>query len=475
MTIKTRRGFIGSIVGGCAGIGAISLQSFTSKENRYNPLQESIPVINDVDICVLGGSCTGVFAAVRAARLGASVAIVEKQNAFGGVATNAFVNIWHSLKNTEYDRDIIAGLTAEVIDRLSMRDAVVKTSNDPSAGFKFNSQELKVELDELVLESEITPYLHTLFSEPYIDENGNLSGIIVDNKSGRGIIKAKYFIDATGDGDLCYRLGLETYTSDLLQPPTTCAHFEGGIGNDFFELLREHREEFNIPEGFVWGNTLPSTSTYMMAGTRVYGANCAIADDLTKAEIEGRRQIRAIMDMMRKYRPDNKLKLVGLPSQIGIRETRHIKCLYQVSDEDASLGIRFDDAIANGSYRLDVHHQDKPGLTFYYLDGTEVYARPGYPYEEKRWREETKTNPTFYQVPLRSITPPKYDNLMIAGRILDASLMAFSGIRVMVNMNQLGEAAGVTSFLALNQNKSVRDVDFKTVRKELKKGGSIII
>lgn len=475
MAIKSRRGFINTVAGGCAGIGAISLQSFTSTESRAEPSESSLPLINEVDICVLGGSCTGVFAAVRAARLGASVAIVEKQNAFGGVATNAFVNIWHSLKDSEFNKEIIGGLTAELIDRLSLRDAVLKTNNSPSAGFTFNSQELKLELDELVIESGITPYLHTLFSEPCIDDNGKLTGVIVDNKSGRGIIKAKYFIDATGDGDLCARLGLESYTSKLLQPPTTCAHFEGGLGNDFSELLREHHEEFDIPEGFAWGAELPSTNTYMIAGTRVYDVDCANADDLTRAEIEGRRQIRAIMDMIRKYRPDKKLKLVALPSHIGIRETRHIKCLYQVSDEDTLSGKRFDDAIANGSYRLDVHHQDKPGLTFYYLDGTEVYSRPGYPGERKRWREETETNPTFYQVPLRSIIPPKYDNLIIGGRMLDASLMAFSGIRVMVNMNQLGEAAGVSSFLALNQQKSIRDVDYLAIRAELKKGGSIII
>ena len=84
-------------------------------------------------------------------------------------------------------------------------------------------------------------------------------------------------------------------------------------------------------------------------------------------------------------------------------------------------------------------------------------------------------DPTFYQVPLRSITPQKYDNVMVAGRMLDASKMAFSGIRVMVNMNQLGEAAGVTSWLALNQGKTVQAVNPAEVRKELAKGGSIII
>jgi hypothetical protein len=156
-------------------------------------------------------------------------------------------------------------------------------------------------------------------------------------------------------------------------------------------------------------------------------------------------------------------------------ETRHIKCQYQITDDDALYGKRFEDAIANGSYRLDIHHQDKPGLTFRYLDGTEVYSRPGYEDIKSRWREKTATNPTFYQVPLRSIIPRKYDNLIVAGRMLDASIIAFSGIRVMVNMNQLGEAAGVTSFLALNQNKPIRSVNVLEVRELLAKGGSLII
>jgi hypothetical protein len=181
------------------------------------------------------------------------------------------------------------------------------------------------------------------------------------------------------------------------------------------------------------------------------------------------------MDMMRKYSPQTKLGLVTLPSYIGIRETRHIKCQYQVSDDDAMNGKRFDDAIANGSYVLDLHHQDKPGITFKYLDGTQRYSRPGYPEERSRWRPETPTNPTFYQVPLRSLIPPKYDNLIVAGRMLDASIIAYSGIRVMVNMNQLGEAAGVTSYLALNQHKSIARVSSAEVRETLKKGGSLII
>lgn len=436
---------------------------------------QKAPVINDVDICVLGGSCTGVFAAVRAARLGARVAIVEKQNAFGGVATSGLVNIWHSLYNTEANKQIIAGLTSEVIERLEKRNSVVNAENNGTGAFTLNTQELKIELDELVLESKITPYLHTLFSEPFIDEKGNLAGVIVDNKSGRGIIKAKFFIDATGDADLCDRLEMKSYYHNYLQPPTACAYIEGFDEEIFNTLLKKYGKEFNIPDGFVWGAKLPSTNSYMLAGTRIYGVNCAIADDLTRAEIEGRRQIRAMLDMMHKYGSEHKVGLVGLPSYVGIRETRHIECLYQVSDDDALYGKNFDDAIANGSYVLDLHHQDKPGITFRYLDGTERYSRPGYPDQKGRWRKEITVNPTLYQVPLRSLVPKKIPNLIIAGRMLDASVISFSGIRVMVNMNQLGEAAGVTTYLALHQNKKIRDVSSTDVRSELAKGGSIII
>jgi len=457
---------------GAVGLGAVPSVSLAAGSTQA---PTNLPVYKEVDICVLGGSCTGVFAAIRAARLGAKVAIVEKQNAFGGVATNSLVNVWHSLYDAVFQKQIISGLTEETLDRLSKREAVIINKNSPSSAFVLNSQELKIELDELVLESEIHPFFHTLFSEPYLDQDGKLAGVIVDNKSGRGIIRAKYFIDATGDGDLCVRLGLESYTNGLIQPPTTCAHFQGWNLGEYLSTVREHGAGFNIPDGFAWGVPVPPTEVFMLAGTRVKGANCANADELTKAEIEGRRQIRAIMDMMRKHNPQSKLGLVALPSCIGIRETRHIKCLYQVSDDDAMNGKRFDDAIANGSYVLDIHHQDKPGITLKYLDGTELYARPGYPEERGRWRPETPTNPTFYQIPLRSIIPPKFDNLILAGRMFDAERIAFSGMRVMVNMNQVGEAAGITAYLALNQNKPIAQVDHNEVRETLKAGGTLII
>jgi len=486
MTNKTdRRSFLKqsalSVAAGGAVAGDVHASQAAETSNHDGPTiiepSRRVPVIAEADICVLGGSCTGVFAAVRAARLGAKVVLVEQQNCFGGTATISMVNVWHSLMDTEFKRPIIAGLTREVTERLKRRKAVTVVENSPSYGFIFNSEELKIELDELVTEHKIRPYLHSFFVAPHVKE-GKLEGVVVENKSGRGAILAKMFIDATGDGELCHRLGLPTYTDKLLQPPTTCARFsrwKEKANAQVQKLLLEHGREFDIPEGFVWGDLVPESDVYMLAGTRVFGVDCSDADDFTRAEMEGRRQVRAIMDMIHKYVPDSGISLQALPSRIGVRETRHVKCQYQLKDKDVLYGTRFDDAIANGSYRVDVHHQEKPGITLKYLDGKQSYDVPGHPTAWSRWREETETNPTFYQVPLRSIIPGGQPNLIVAGRMLDAQREAFGGVRPMVNMNQLGEAAGTAAHVAMTSNVPIPKVDARRVRGLLKKGGSVII
>ena len=458
-----------------AGLGLGSVEGLSRPVRMATGSPPGLRVDHETDICVLGGSCTGVFAAIRASRLGARVTLIEKNNAFGGVATNSLVFVWHSLKDTEFKKQIIAGLTLETVERLKKRDAVTGKEESASKAFTFNSQELKIELDEMVSENGIRPMLHTLFSEP-VTEDGKLVGIVIENKDGRSVIRAKQFIDATGDGDLAFRLGLPTYASDRLLPPTTCAHIEGyeTLINEISSLVREHGGEFNLPEGFLWGGRVPGSHTVMVAGTRVYDADCSVAGDLTRAEMEGRRQVRAILDIIRKYRPDSPVTLTALPSHIGIRQTRQVKCQHRLTGEEVLNGTEFEDAIAYGSYRVDIHHQEKPGITFKYLDGTRVYQETGKEGVVSRWREERAVNPTFYQVPFRSIVPGGFGNLLVAGRMLDADLEAFSGVRVMVNMNQLGEAAGTAAYLALNGECDMTDLDVQKLRREMNRGGSVL-
>jgi len=443
----------------------------------------NIPIIDDVDICVLGGSATGVSAAVRAARLGAKVAIVEQLNCFGGCATAGMVCIWHSLYDTTFKRQIIGGMTAEILERLKRRPYALDVEpHDPDKPFRMasimnyrlNTEELKIELDELITEAGIRPYLHTFYAAPYV-EDGELKAVFVENKSGRGAIKARFFIDATADGDLCVHLGLPSYKHDELQPATTSSRvYRWDDVADANKILLEHTEEMGY-SNIGWNTYIPGAPEVSFLAKTNVNCDCSDANELTKAEIEGRRQMRSLMDVLRKYAKNgDKPVLLALSSRIGARETRQVGCRYKLTFEDIVYGKRFSDAIANCAYPPDIHHAGA-GATYWYLDGVKEFTtHTGRPNEFTRWREKTDQDPTFWQIPYGSLVPGKYDNVLVCGRAVDADKGAFAAIRVMVSMNQTGEAAGVAAYEALTGGKGVGEIDTAVLRAKLKQGGSIV-
>ncbi len=441
-----------------------------------------VPVAFECDICVVGGSCTGVFAAVAAARLGAKVALIERNGFFGGVATASLVNIWHSMFDTAGDQQIIAGLTGEVAERLCRQQAAVVMDKAPRY-ITLNTEVLKIELDELVTEAGVRPFLHAFFAAPIV-EDGKIVAVAIEDKSGRRAIKASYFIDATGDGDVAFRAGLACYRHEAIQPPTMCAVIRG------LKAIKEAHPDFALNEavfdtkyanalkkGFIWDAPVPyAGDETMVAGTRVPGTDASDADQLTRAEIEGRRQVRNICNILREhFLAGGMHPLVTLPAVIGIRDSRHVKCRHCLTEQEVLSGERFEDAIANGSYRVDVHYNDQAGIIFRYLDGTEVYVLEDGREEKRRWRAESATSPTFYQVPYRSMVPAEGSNLLVAGRMLDADRGAYGAARVMVNCNQMGQAAGVASYLALQGSAAVQDVDIARLRQTLSQQGALII
>jgi hypothetical protein len=441
------------------------------------------PVAHECDICVIGGSCTGVFAAVAAARLGARVALVERLGYFGGTATASLVNIWHSITNTTGQRPVIGGLTTELIDRLLRVNAVIDRGNNPNCQFTFNSAALIMELDEVVAAAGIRPFLHAAFVAPVMDGR-RIDAVIIEDKTGRRAIRAAQFIDCSGDGDLAARAGFACRELPDLQPPTACAIVRGLTairaahpGFDLGGTISDPAEPGALPRGFVWDAPVPGfPEARMIAATRVSGANCADADVLTRAEIEGRRQVKAIQSILSRHAPPGEtVDILALPARIGIRETRHPECLHRLTEQEVLTGVRFTDAIANGTYRVDIHHSDKPGLTFRYLDGRESYHVPGLKPVESRWLPEGAPVATFYQIPYRSLVPRGTVNLLVAGRLADADRGAYGAIRVMVNTNQTGQAAGTAAVLALQRSQEVDAVEPDALRKSLSDQGAIIL
>ncbi|MFA6960993.1 MAG: FAD-dependent oxidoreductase [Opitutaceae bacterium] len=150
----------------------------------------------ETDLCIIGGSCTGVFAAVHAARLGLSVALVEQNSILGGMAAAAQVNEWHSLCDTAHTRPIIGGLTVEVVERLRLRGALEELQPGRRGQFRFNSAELATELDDLVRTHRINVFLAAR-CVAVTREGARITSAIIDDRSGRRAIGAPFFIDAS--------------------------------------------------------------------------------------------------------------------------------------------------------------------------------------------------------------------------------------------------------------------------------------
>jgi len=336
-----------------------------------------------------------------------------------------------------------------------------------------NTEVLKLELDKMVVEAKIRPFLHAAFVAPAV-EDGRMIAAIIEDKSGWRAIRAKQFVDATGDADVVASLGLEVYRRERVQPPTMCCILRGlkAIGKahpgfNVHQVIFDEQYDEALRKGFAWSSQVPADcgcpdeagvpgadDHRMLAGTRVFGVDCSDADQLTRAELEGRRQVDAVCELLRKHFLGGRgVPLVALPARIGVRETRHARCLHQLTVDELLTGKRFPDAIGNGTYHIDVHSATGAGVKF----------------------RELNDDAMFYQIPYASLVPRAAKNVLVAGRSLDADEQAFGAVRVMVNCNQTGQAAGVAAWLALDSGTDVAAVDASRLRATLQRQGAIVL
>ena len=428
----------------------------------------------DADVFVAGGSMTGVFAAIRAAQAGKRVVLVERRSSFGGTATQGLVPVLHSLYSTDGKTKISGGLTQEVIDRLLARgEAELWDKTDKNVYCWMNVAELQLVLDEMVRDQPLVQtHFETLFTGVETDRPGHVTRAFFEDKGGRHAVRAKVFIDATGDADLVRRTeGLEVWRhpKDDLQGQTLCAMLSGVDAVrrahpdfSFYEVLKPERG-LGLKHVYCWSEKMfNAPHVTFISGTRISACDPSEPEDLTAALFEARRQLRVIIDGANKFYPvpkgDRGISLLAIAPALGVRESVHIKSLYRITDKDILMGKRFDDVAARGCYRVD--HHEKTGLTFRYLDGTEEVqaydAKTGkVAWRHGRWRPETRENPTWYEVPYRSLVPAGAENVIAAGRMLDCSREAFGALRVMVNCNQMGEIAGRAAAKAVDESLSI--------------------
>ncbi|MCZ7645862.1 MAG: FAD-dependent oxidoreductase [Planctomycetota bacterium] len=447
-----------------------------------------LEVLAEADVVVLGGGPAGVCAAAAAARAGASTVIVERNAYFGGMATAANVNIWHQLWCNNFERPVIGGLPREILDRLAAMGAARNYRPDGRGPYTICSESAKLAYDDMALGSGVKPILHAWLAGVAMDGADRVAAAVIETKSGRFALRGTVFVDASGDADLCARAGAPTTVGDadgLCQPPSLCFRV-GGI--DFARAQEAQvntrtiqRELFagtmdynggKYPT-FLWGaKSVWREDEMMFAGVRVPGVVCSRWDDFTRAEIEGRYQMRWVMSQLKRFPGYEKCHLVDIGAQIGVRETRRILGEHVVEAHELLDGRRPADTIAQGTYPVDIHNPTGPGIRFKYLDGTERAIDGSGEATVSRWdgaadgapRRETPC----YCVPYRALIPQGLSNVLVAGRCVSATHEAAGALRVMINAMSFGEAAGAAGAMAASGCRgAVREVSTDALRARL--------
>lgn len=448
-----------------------------------------VPVYS-YDVVVVGGGNSGVTAAVAAARMGLRVALVERYGFLGGTLTAAMVGPIQSFHAG--DKQVVAGLAQEIVDRLKAINASPGHVPDPidycSSITPFDYEGLKRVLMEMALEAEVELWLHTVFLDAAV-EGRLIRHVRVWQKDGVKELAARMFIDASGDGDLAAAAGATVRIGrddDRLPQPMTMIFQLGGVNWDrIMEYFADHPEELQHPvtiHGRIdpdWLRSLPyrgfSAFPTLLAQarergelsiprqrllvfesvrkgeaivntTRVQGLSSLSGRELARAEIEGRRQVWELVDFLRRRVPGfEDCFVVAVAPQIGVRESRRIEGEVVVTQEDILSARKFPDAIACGGYPIDIHDP--------------VTAK-----------NKTRRLPEgeYYTIPYRALVPRGLDNLLVVGRCISATHEALAALRLSPFTMAMGHAAGVAAALALRSGVAARDVDAKVLRQALR-------
>lgn len=418
-----------------------------SNEQFISEPARRTPIIADVDVAVVGAGPAGIGAAVAAARAGAKVLLIEQHGCVGGMLTAGGVR--NIRQYTDQKKQIVGGVASELAKRIK---AAGGTQNDPSSGMYVRQEPeiTKFVAQEMVVESGAQLLLYTYLAGAMAGGD-QLRGLIVENKSGRGAIRAKVTVDASGDGDVIWHSGAEFEKDERLQP-MTLAFSMGGVSCWPEPLTAEGKQI--IQKAFDSGAfpiiRRPALFAMWHPGeiyanaTRVPG-DSTNAWDLTRATIEGRRQVMKLLDWLRQNVPGyEKAYLMDSGEQIGLRESRRLMGLYALTREDVMEYREFPDAIARAAYCIDIHSSGKT---------TEMtYLEPG----------------RSYGIPYRCLVPKRMNGLLAAGRCLSATHDALGSARVMAICLATGQAAGVAAALSARAGVNPRDLDVPRLQTALR-------
>ncbi len=442
--------------------------------NTVYEKEKQIPVLATTDVLVVGGGPAGLSAAIASAREGMDTILLERYGFLGGNITQSMVEtlVWY-----RHERTVEAGGIGRELEEYAT--AFGGTYPDTqSIGRLLDADMFKCAADRLVVESGVRLLYHC-YAVGTIVEDGLVKGIITESKSGRQAVLATAVIDASGDADLVSFAGAP-YTKeskDKLMGVTTgfgisgvdAAAFrkdvaanpgklddwatetekgDGELFSPYFQnVFEKARAAGVIPadsplEGY-WSTITEAGEATGLNVVRVEGVDCTDVRDLTRAEIEGRKQVLDALQALRLYQPGfEKAKLRTIGSSIGTRESRKIIGRYYLTGEDVRSEAKFADSI---------------GIFPEFLDAYGIVIIP--------------TTGRYFQVPYGIMVPRHVDNLLVAGRCVAGDQVSHSATRQMMCCALTGQGAGVAAAVSVKTGTTTASVDISAVQGALEKQG----
>jgi len=453
------------------------MQSSTVDKQRYG----------EYDVLVAGGGMAGISAAIAAARSGAKTLLVEKAGWLGGMgitgatALHNFFNIYGAHPGAERMR-VVGGIGQELVDRVQALGGGMGHI-ELERGGEFVSMATIVEPEAFKLaafrlcgEAGANLLLHTVVDEVQA-RGGHTDGVVVWNKAGRSLIRAKQYVDCTGDGDLAAYAGAECVQFAADDPGAYHAGFTFRLCNIDLQAMEADLER----RGLVWhvahavkpgmsepdlvrigldsekmGELFGEPVLWYFFATSVrpreltyvncinYGPNDGLdADALTQAEVYLRDQMFEVAGLFRrKVAGCEQCYVAGPAPSAGQRRGRAVRCEHDITQEDCTEGREFDDRVG----------------CFGFIDNNRYLVKDA----------------GAYDIPYRALVPSRLDNVLIAGRMMSVDFVAHNSTRNTACCLVCGQAAGTAGAMAAEAGVAPSAVDVGALQERLRQGGALL-
>ncbi len=436
--------------------------------------EDEYPIIFSTQILVAGGGPAGIAAAETAARMGKDTILLEQYGFLGGASvaglSGTLCGMYYASEKESTPKLLVGGMAKRFAEELERRKGLMppqkygKTylrTHDP---FKF-----KVLADEMLKTAGVQILYHTKVCG-VVMEGEDFKGLLIDTKSGFGIIKADIIIDATGDADVIHRAGLSTFFGDdgKIQSPTMIFRAFNINTEKFLEYMdgntiaphdltkkiiaANKNGEYKLPREHIWMFDTVNPNEVLCNVTRISGEdgrdlNVTDPIDHTEAEIVGRLQAKEYLRFLKDNIPGFKdAYIMDTGVEVGVRQTRSIVGIKKLKNDDVINCVKTPDGIVKSAWPIELHSGKTPKLEWILDD--------------------------YYTVPYGALVPEVGENIIVAGRNLCAEHEALASCRVLGQCFGYGQAAAVASVISIDNKIKIRDIDGKDVVEMLNKDGA---